>query len=85
MSLISKYPNSQSPITQLPNILLRCLLIIFFICCLTVTSAFCDLTPNVKIASQVPHNWNDGLVGYWTMDGEDISGTTGLFIPDGSY
>ncbi len=64
-----------SLIPQYLHILLRFLFILFFICGFALTDAFCDLTPNVKIASQVPHDWSNGLVGYWTMDGQDISGT----------
>jgi len=31
---------------------------------------------NFQIASANPHDWSDGLVGYWTMNGQDISGST---------
>ena len=49
-----------------------------------IKTLYADLTPNIKIdptssyklriATPNPHNWSNGLVGYWTFDGQDIQG-----------
>ena len=45
-----------------------------------------DMTPNLiidssnpyslKVATPNPHDWSDGLVGYWTFNGQDIVNST---------